>query len=384
MISGRKSWREDLKKSIKKNQKYIWIHCASLGEFEQGRPLIEKYKSEKPEYKIILTFFSPSGYEVRKNYEKADIICYLPFDTKKNAKDFINIINPEFAVFVKYEFWYYMIEELNKSKIPFFLISGIFRKNQIFFKPYGKFYLKALKHFSFIFLQDKNSENILNEFGIPNTLVCGDTRIDRVVQIAGEKYDNTIFENFSADSVVIVCGSTWPEDEKIISELINTSGNSYKFIIAPHEVDEKHILNIENSIRNTSLRYSSIKDNAVNTNVIIIDSIGLLSKLYRYGTIAYIGGGFGKGIHNILEAAVYEIPVIFGPNYKKFKEAIDLTELKSAFCISSFSELQNTINKLVKDESLYKEIQTNIKKYITNSYGATQQIFDKIKYILKN
>lgn len=386
MISGRKNWRKILKQKIDKNNLYIWIHCASLGEFEQGRPLIEKLKKEKPEYKIILTFFSPSGYEIRKNYKHADIICYLPFDTKRNAKDFIEIINPEFAVFVKYEFWYYMIRNLQYSNIPFFLISGIFRKNQIFFKTYGKFYLNALKKFSYLFLQDENSKELLNNFDIKNIEVCGDTRIDRVVEISKQKYSNEIFESFSFNRNTIVCGSTWPEDEKIILQYINHPNNNYKLIIAPHEVNEKNIKNIENNINKTTKRYSKIKniDDLHNVSVIIVDSIGLLSKLYRYGKVSYIGGGFGKGIHNTLEAVVYNIPVIFGPNYKKFKEARDLINIKSAFSISNYIEFKSVIDEIISNNNRLNQIKDNTQNYILNSFGATEHIFKRIEKIIQS
>ena len=384
LIDGQKRWKEKLQSKIDPNSKYIWIHCASLGEFEQGRPLIEKFKSDPStkEYKIILSFFSPSGYEVRKNYEQADIVCYLPFDKRKNAKEFISIVSPKFAVFVKYEFWHFYLKELTNQKIPSYIISAIFRKNQIFFKPYGGFFLKTLKSFKHIFVQDKNSGSLLKSEGISNVEICGDTRADRVLQIANEDYQNSILEDFSKDKNTIICGSTWPEDERLITEFINSSNDDFRFIIAPHEIDEKHLKSIEIQCKHRCIRYSNISDSVdSSTKLVIIDSIGLLSKLYRYGILAYIGGGFGKGIHNILEAAVYNIPVVFGPNHKKFKEAVDLIDLGSAFTINSQIELSNMILKTINNDDFAVNIRFMTNKHINQSSGSTQLIFNKMHYI---
>lgn len=385
MIAGRKNWREELKSKVNKGDKYIWFHCASLGEFEQGRPLIEKYKKENPDniYKVVLSFFSPSGYDIRKNYEYADIVCYLPFDTKKNAHDFVEIINPEFAVFVKYEFWYHMIKELETKSIPSFLISGIFRKDQVFFKKLGKSYLKCIKSFKYLFIQDKISAEILNNHGIKNTLVCGDTRTDRVVQIAKEEYRNTFLESFSEHKPTLVCGSTWPEDEKLLFDLINTT-TDFNYIIAPHEIHEKHLSFIEQNITKSYCRLSNSDNiNSKEVNVIIVDSIGLLSKIYRYGEIAFIGGGFGKGIHNTLEAVAYEIPVLFGPNYKNFKEAVDLVEIEAAFVVENTEKLHSITKKLINHSNIATKSQYSAKQYIQHSFGATQQIFDKMHVIVE-
>jgi 3-deoxy-D-manno-octulosonic-acid transferase len=384
LIKGQKDWKNTLSTKIDSQSTYIWIHCASLGEFEQGRPLIEKFKSDPKtkKHKIVLSFFSPSGYEIRKDYQYADIVCYLPFDKKKNAKDFISIINPKFAVFVKYEFWYFYLKELENKNISAYIISTIFRKNQIFFKSYGKFYLNILKRFKHIFVQDQDSETLLSDKQIVNVDICGDTRTDRVIQIASENYNNKTFELFTKDKKTLICGSTWPEDEEKISELINESDDIFRVIIAPHEITEKHLKSLESLIIPRTVRFSSINgDLPKDTKVIIIDSIGLLSKLYRYGTIAYIGGGFGKGIHNILEAAVYNIPVIFGPNYKKFKEAVDLVNLKAAFSIKSKPDLIHITNKLLKDPSSVVEIRSLTKAHINQSAGSTQYIFNKMHNI---
>ncbi len=384
MIAGRKDWRTILESLISKSDNYIWIHCASLGEFEQGRALIEKIKKEnRQNYKILLTFFSPSGFEVRKDYPYADIVFYLPFDTPKNAYDFVKIVNPKFAVFVKYEIWFHMLAELANKQIPVFLISGIFREKQIFFRWYGKSYRKALSFFTWLFLQDWASAELLRNAGFTNSDVCGDTRIDRVINIAHESYSNSLLENFTKDKKTIVCGSTWPADEKIIGQFINNCEDDYRFIIAPHEIDNSHLVALEKSISVKSVRLSAMSAQDTNAKLVIVDSIGILSKIYRFGQIAYIGGGFGKGIHNILEAAVYQVPVIIGPNYKKFREAHELVNNKAAFVIDSAISLESTIKELNCDADRYSEIQKCLKTYINDSLGATQHIFSKIELIVE-
>ena len=381
MVGGRKDWRANLIQKIDKNSSYIWVHCASLGEFEQGRPLIEKFKKEYGEkYRIILTFFSPSGYEIRKNYDKADVVCYMPFDTPQNAKDFINIVNPVCAIFVKYEIWYYHLKELNQNRIPSYLISGIFRENQIFFRWYGKSYKQALSYFTHFFLQDTNSKNILNKAGFDNVTVCGDTRTDRVISVAADAYENKYLETFSAGYKTIVCGSTWPADEKIIAEFANKCSTNFRFIIVPHEINESHLKYTENILNIPHIRFSNIDQIKSDTRVVIIDSIGILSKIYRYAHIAYIGGGFGKGIHNTLEAAVYNIPVIFGPKYEKFREARDLIELECGFSVNNNIELENIIFKLVEQEDIYLNVKKSLSSYISSSFGATDEIFNNLHF----
>lgn len=381
MISGRKDWQKNLTQKIDKNSSYIWIHCASLGEFEQGRPLIEKIKNEYGEkYRIILSFFSPSGYEIRKNYDKADIVCYMPFDSPKNAKDFIGIVNPVCAIFVKYEIWYYHLRELKNNSIPCYLISGIFRENQIFFSWYGKSYKQALSYFSHFFLQDNYSEKILNNSGLTNTTVCGDTRTDRVISVAAEVYENKFLESFSTGYKTIVCGSTWPADERIIAEFANKHDKSYRFIIVPHEISQSHLKYTEYILNIPHIRFSNIEQISPETRVVIVDTIGILSKIYRYADLAYIGGGFGKGIHNTLEAAVYNIPVIFGPKYEKFREARDLIELKYGFCVKNYSDLENIIIMLFKQGEKYISVKKGLSSYISSSFGATNKIFNNLHF----
>ncbi len=364
MIEGRKFGKQKLLSQIKRNEKYVWVHCASLGEFEQGRPLIEKIKKETS-YKIVLSFFSSSGYEIRKNYEHADIICYLPFDTQKNASDFINTINPKFAIFVKYEIWYYMLKTLSQRKIPSYLISGIQ-------------YLSSLKSFSHIFLQNGLSEEILKKNGITETSVFGDTRADRVFMAAKEDFENEYLLRFSKERPTIVCGSTWAKDESLLS-CIPQNNLPWNLIVAPHEIEEHHLCEIESKFGHGAVRLSKIKNTDPKlVKTIIVDSIGILSKLYRFGRIAYIGGGFGKGIHNTLEAAAYGIPIFFGPNYKKFNEAIDLINIEAAFCIQSSLELQSLIVKIFSDDKLAEKIAHNAYAYIQKSLGATDLIFERI------
>ncbi|RZJ97942.1 MAG: 3-deoxy-D-manno-octulosonic acid transferase, partial [Flavobacterium sp.] len=316
----------------------IWFHFASLGEFEQGRPVLEKLRQLHPQKKIIITFFSPSGYEIRKNYSLADAIFYLPLDTKKNAKRFIEIVNPEMAIFTKYEFWYYYFNELKRKEIPLYIISGIFRKEQIFFKRYGGFYRNILKCVSHFFVQNEESTLLLKSININNTTISGDTRFDRVYENAKNPKHIPEIDFFCGDSPILICGSTWPDDEKLIAEL-PAKYPDWKFIIAPHEVHESHIQIIESLFPET-VRFSELKSKrTTDSSILIIDNIGMLSALYQYGRFAYIGGGFGAGIHNTLEAAAFGLPVIFGPKFSKFQEAKDLIEIGAAKSISSADEL---------------------------------------------
>ncbi len=379
MIKGRKGWRNDLKNQIEENAKYIWFHCASLGEFEQARPLIEKVKNERSDYKVILSFFSPSGYNVRKNYSFADIVCYLPFDNKKNARDFVSIVNPKLAVFIKYEFWYYYINRLSSRQVPVYLISAVFRESQIFFKKYAGFYRNILSMYEKIFLQDENSAGILKQYEINNYLITGDTRTDRVIEVAREEYENTQLKTFSENCFTIVAGSTWPSDEKILAEYINNTTDKIKMIIAPHEVNSKGLSNLEGMLKVGYCRLSgSDRYRLEEIKVIIIDSIGILSKIYRFGQLAYVGGGFGKGIHNILEAAVYGIPVIFGPNHTRFNEANDLIKLGLAFNITGYQDFNQQIDKIFNNSSLQTNIKTNLKEYFEISKGSSDRIFQHI------
>lgn len=359
--------------------KRIWFHCASLGEFEQGRPLIEKIKKENPETKIILSFFSPSGYEIRKNFSLADEVCYLPFDSRKNAKEFILKYKPDIAIFVKYEFWHFFINELKLNNIPTFLISGIFRQNQMFFKAYGQFFRKILRDFTYIFLQDENSKLLLDSINIKNSEISGDTRFDRVYEISKNLLNIELIDYFKKKSKIFIAGSTWNEDIEIIAEFINNQSAGIKTIIVPHETTEESINKIKSLITRKTIRFSELNNtNSVDYDCLIIDKIGILSSLYGYSDIAFIGGGFGKGIHNTLEAAVFGIPILFGPNYKKFKEAKDLISLNAAFCVESASDFSSKIKKLIENEEIRIKSGQNSRIYVVENIGATNKIYEKI------
>lgn len=379
-VRGRKNWEKILGQKIDPKAKYIWFHCASLGEFEQGRPVIEDLKNRLPEYKILLTFFSPSGYEIRKNYPLADVVAYLPMDTKHNAKAFLNIVQPEKVFFVKYEFWYFYFSELSKRKIPLYIISAIFRENQQFFKntPWGKWYLKMLSQVEHLFVQNEKSGELLKTIGLSNFTVSGDTRFDRVAAIAKVSKEIPIVEKFMGNSLLLIAGSTWKPDEELLATFINQS-NNIKFIIAPHEVSAVNINRIHQLLKKPAISFSQVTEAEIDRfQVLIIDSVGLLSSLYRYGNIAYIGGGFGVGIHNILEAATFGLPVIFGPNYKKFKEAVDLTFEGGAISISNFEELLQALNNLINKKAEREKTSGICKNYVAKNVGSTKVIIKKV------
>ncbi|WP_412467383.1 3-deoxy-D-manno-octulosonic acid transferase [Pedobacter sp. KLB.chiD] len=375
-IKGRKNIFTSIAQKVDPAEKHIWFHFASLGEFEQGRPVLEKLKALYPSKKIVVTFFSPSGYEIRKNYAFADVF-YLPMDTAANAKRFITGINPEMAIFTKYEFWHFYFKELKNRGIPLYVISGIFRENQAFFKWYGGFYRNILKSVTYFFVQNKESEDLLKSIGLHHVSISGDTRFDRVYENAQSPKQLSIVESFIGSAPTIVCGSTWPEDEKILSALPQQYPN-WKFIIAPHEIHESHIESIEKQFSVGSIRFSvfGAEPKALNAQyqTLIIDNIGMLSALYQYGKLAYIGGGFGTGIHNTLEAAAFGLPVIFGPKYDKFQEAKDLIAIGAAKSISSTGELIDTFNAFAN----HQQAADAARKYVDNKKGATDQIISVI------
>jgi len=379
-VMGRKNWKKKLASKIDKDSPYIWFHCASLGEFEQGRPVMDAIKKQFPGIKILLTFFSPSGYEIRKNYVNADVVIYLPMDTRKNARDFLQLVRPQKVFFVKYEFWPNFIVELNRQNIPLYCISAIFREKQLFFKNnfMGKKYRGILRRFDHLFVQDKSSCQLLKSAGINNCTVSGDTRFDRVAAIAAGSKTIPFVEKFKGNSKLIIAGSTWKPDEELLAAFVNNSAD-IKMIIAPHETTPANINKLEQLLKKPSIRYSKIKKTEVgNFQVLIIDSVGLLSSLYRYGDIAYIGGGFGVGIHNTLEAATFGLPVIFGPEYKKFKEAVELVSKKGAFPIRNSTELNMILNKLLNDGEQLNESASASKNYVKNNTGSTEIIIKKV------
>jgi 3-deoxy-D-manno-octulosonic-acid transferase len=377
LSEGQHQTFEILAKKIDPQAEYIWLHAASLGEFEQGRPLIEQIKQQFPEKKVIVTFFSPSGYEVRKNYTGADVVCYLPFDTLSNVKRFLSIVTPEIAFFVKYEFWANYLKILHSKDIPTYLISGIFRDNQLFFRPYGSWYRKLLTYFDHFFVQNENSAQLLKSLNLHNVTVTGDTRFDRVAEIASAPKELPIIEAFATGHRVWVAGSSWPADEEILATYFN-GHSDLKLIIAPHVISEQHIELICSKLKRKYVRYTqTTADEVAIADCLIIDTIGLLSSVYRYGEVAYIGGGFGVGIHNVLEAAVYSLPVIFGPNYHKFKEACDLITAGGAFAINNQTEFDVLADRLAQSEEV-RTVGNIAGDYVNANRGATSKIIDHV------
>lgn len=377
-VKGRRGIWERIKGIDRGAERLIWFHAASLGEFEQGRPVMEAIKAQEPETRILLTFFSPSGYEIRKNYSGADYILYLPSDTPGNAARFVELLHPDAAVFIKYEFWYNYLHELNKHHIPTYLISAIFRPEQPFFKSWGKLHRRMLGFFDCLFVQDEESVRLLKSVGVEKAQLTGDTRFDRVRQIAGAAKEIDKVSIFCDDRPTVVCGSTWPPDEDILFDYINRDTSNYKWIFAPHEIGEGHIRSIQEKCRKKIVRYTDDRADFANADVLIIDCIGLLSAIYRYGRIAYIGGGFGVGIHNTLEAAVYGIPIIFGPKYQKFNEAVSLIREGGAFTVSNAQQLKELLDALTGSPKIAKAAGQKATDYVESQSGATEIICKKL------
>lgn len=380
MIKGhRKTWRT-LRDHAKERQHYVWFHAASLGEFEQGRPLMERLRCEHPEKRILLTFFSPSGYEVRKDYAGADLVCYLPFDTPLNARRFVRLVQPEKAFFIKYEFWHHYIDELHRAGVPVYSVSSIFRNDQIFFRPYGRGYARVLHHFNHFFVQNEASRRLLNSLGVTQVSVTGDTRFDRVIDIRNQAKSLPLAAALTGDSRTIVAGSTWPPDEEILIPYFNRHPE-LKLIIAPHEVNEERLRSIEQRLKRPALRYSqATPESSAQADCLIIDGYGLLSSLYRYATLAYVGGGFGVGIHNVPEAAVYGVPVFFGPNNQRFREARDLINEGGSFEVTSADDFQAQADRLLADEKALAKSGQAAGDYIRRNSGATEAIFREVHF----
>lgn len=360
----------------------IWFHFASLGEFEQGRPVLEQLRTRYPDDKIVITFFSPSGYEILKDTPLADAVYYLPLDTAKNAREFVDTIKPRMAIFTKYEYWYHYFDELHRQDIPLYVISAIFRPGQVFFWWYGSLHRKLLHFVTMFFVQDTRSKQLLEGLGINNVTISGDTRFDRVWANAQRPKSLPVIAEFKNNQQLFIAGSTWPEDEKLLAAL-PAKYPGWKFIIAPHEIDEEMIAKLVSLLpAGSTLRYSQIShltSHISNLNILIIDNIGMLSSMYQYGNIAYIGGGFGAGIHNTLEAAAFGLPVIFGPNYSKFKEAKDQIALKAGFSINDERELDGITETLIEDEAFYNAASKKAKNYVEENTGATKTIIDYIQ-----
>lgn len=374
MLKGEKECFDRLQ-NLNSEDKVAWFHCASLGEFEQGRPLIEEVKKQFPEYKILLSFYSPSGYESKKDYALADYVVYLPNDTKSNAKKFVKKVNPDLIFFIKYEFWYNYISALKGRRL--FQVSLILRQNQYFFSWYGKWFAKQLKNFEHFFVQNQQTATLLNKIGYKNVTISGDTRFDRVMTIANNAKSFTEIEKFcEGNQKIILAGSSWLADEKIIQQAVKNL--DIKLIIAPHVVGENHINEIQQLFPEAIL-YSELANNDKKSNILIINCIGILSNLYQYCDIAYIGGGFGVGIHNTLEAATFGKPICFGTNYHKFQEAIDLINLKAAYSISNQEELKQVLETLLNNEKIYNQSAKASKDYVKTKIGACKKIIEHLK-----
>jgi 3-deoxy-D-manno-octulosonic-acid transferase len=380
-VKGRKKTFDELENSIESNDKTLWFHCASLGEYEQGLPVFEKLRHDNPDYKIVLTFFSPSGFEVRKNTAIADVVVYLPLDTKRNAKRFLDLINPEYIIFVKYEIWPNFLNEVKKRNINAILISALFRKNQSFFKWYGRFMRTSLFAFHHIFTQDQNSKELLESINYTNVTITGDTRFDRVSNQL--KIDNSLsfIEDFKSNQLCIVFGSTWPEDDKLFIDFINNSDNQLKFIIAPHNIKSNYIDSLKSQIKVNTVSYSSMTNKDLSTyKVFILDTIGYLSKVYSYADVAYVGGGAGQtGLHNILEPSVFGIPLIIGKNYSKFPEAKRLIDLGGLTSVENSYAFTSILSELISN-TIKRENQGLInKQFIEKNKGAVVQILNYIR-----
>ena len=384
-VEGRTQTFDILQEFISKDDSVIWMHAASLGEFEQGLPIIEKLKSEFPNHKILITFFSPSGYEVKKNTPVADVVTYLPIDTKTNAKRFVQLANLKLAIFVKYEIWPNLLTELDARAIPTVLVSAIFKTRQIYFKPYGNLMRKSLERFTHIFVQDENSKTLLESIKITNTTISGDTRLDRVSEILERDNDNELVHYFKQDQICVVAGSTWPEDEHILVQAINSDQRSIKWVIAPHNIKEDQIDKLQKSITKKVIRYSQLASKQMHYyDVVIVDNIGLLTQIYSYADIAYVGGGFATGLHNTLEPAVFGIPVIIGPNFEGFKEAQDLVAKKGILVINNHHEFELLLKRFLDQTSRIDLSNTGAinASYIAQNKGASVQIIHYLRTLL--
>ena len=382
-VQGRSQVFSILKNKIQKENKTIWIHAASLGEFEQGLPVIEKLNATYPTYKILVTFFSPSGYEVRKDTDMADAVTYLPLDTRRNSKRFIETVNPVLAIFVKYEIWPNYLKELKEKQVPILLISAIFRKEQVFFKWYGGIMRKALQTFTHFFVQDENSVSLLKSIKLNNVTQSGDTRFDRVSEILEGDNNLSFMEQFKGNETCFVAGSTWPEDEEIIVKFINETQNHLKFVLAPHNIKTEHIESLKKSISKKVILYTEIEQNDISScEVIIINTVGLLTKIYSYADIAYVGGAFATGLHNTLEPAVFGIPIIIGPEYKGFNEAEKLVAENGILVTKDYDEFTSTLDNLLENPEFLKNTGIINSNFVKENKGASVQIMTHIRRLL--
>ena len=380
-VEGRRDWRNRLREAFgaAPGAGVVWVHVASLGEFEQGRPVIERIRSAYPNRKILVTFYSPSGYEIRKNYPGADCICYLPLDTPGNVRAFLDIVQPEIAIFVKYEFWLNMLRELRRRSIDTYIISAIFRRNSVFFRWYGGLWRKALRSFRILFVQNEGSKELLAGLGFDNVVVAGDTRFDRVAQLAAGARRIERIERFRDGQRLFVAGSTWGPDEELLIRLMNDNP-AVKFVVAPHEMEEGRIERLLRAVKGGGVRYTQCTETTAfdACQLLVLDTVGLLGSVYGYATWSYIGGGFGVGIHNTLEAATFGLPIAFGPNYRKFKEACDLVELGGAASVSDYAALERWFAPLRDDADCLAQASRISKAYTARNQGASELIFQTI------
>jgi 3-deoxy-D-manno-octulosonic-acid transferase len=382
-VNGRKLSIPTLQKYISDSDSVIWVHAASLGEYEQGLPILEKLKTDYPSYKIVLTFFSPSGYEIKKHTSAAHVTIYLPMDTRRKVTEFLNASHPKLAIFIKYEIWPNYLAGLEKRNIPTLLISALFKKEQIYFKPYGGFMRNALKTFDHFYVQDENSKSLLNSIGLKKCTVSGDTRMDRVSKILDSDNHLDFMDTFNTTEHCLIAGSTWPEDEKLLVDYINRSASDIKFVIAPHNIKQEHSRELKKSIDKPVLLYSEIENqNLEHIKVLIIDTIGILTKLYSYGTVAYVGGGFATGLHNTAEPAVFGIPIIIGPEFQGFKEAEELVTLGGIISIRTITELTQHLDKLQSNKDFKNKVGSLNATYIAENKGASAKIMEGISKLL--
>ena len=374
-MAGRRDWRERYRRAFQPKGRVLWVHAASLGEFEQGRPVMEAFRQKHPDWQLVLTFFSPSGYDIRKNYPLADFVCYLPADTPRQARDFVALIQPDLALFIKYEFWANYLAVLKAQQIPVLLVSGLFRASQPFFRPWGGFWRGMLGCFTHFFVQNEASQQLLSGIGFQNSTVAGDTRIDRVLQLARQAPENELLRHFSDGARVLIAGSSWDADEQILLAWFSSEAASgYKLVLAPHEPAEPHILQLLSVLKTPVVRYSQASAETVRAaRVMLIDNIGLLNTLYRYAQVAYIGGGFGKGIHNTLEPAAFGLPVLFGPNHQKFEEARAFVERGGAFPVRDAVGLAAVVQQL-EEPVFYQRASAAVSGYLREQQGATEKV----------
>lgn len=385
-VHGRYRLLEKTRKLIPDDgRKCVWIHASSMGEFEQARPVLEGIRNEFPQLRIVVTFFSPSGYEIRKDYPHADAVLYLPLDTPRNARRFLDILQPQVALFVKYDFWFNFLKELKQRQIPTFIFSAIFRPSQFFFKSYGGWFRRQLEVFTHFFVQNEESESLLQGIGFKNVTIAGDTRFDRVIQIASTAGTNEIVERFLAGKTAVLAGSTWPPDEAMLHRFITTTPHDVKLIIAPHEIDRHHVEQVKRLFGDMAVCYSDVEEeqDISGYKVLIVNTMGMLSSLYRYSHIAYIGGGFGKGIHNILEAVVYGTPVCFGPNHSKFQEAKDILALGGGIYVLNADDLSYVINNWLDNDELWKSASEVCHKYTHDNKGSAEKILSVVTNYIK-